>query len=122
MKKLLYISLILTLTTISVSAKKPSYPISVDDIWGKYKFYERSVYGINWMNDGKYYTNLKGNKILQKSVSTGEVISTILDCNTFPEKINLNSYEFSANEELIILETEVNYIYRHSYSAVLRLQ
>ena len=32
--------------------------ITVEDIWKDYKFYGETVRGINWMNDGKYYSEL----------------------------------------------------------------
>ncbi|MCB0856317.1 MAG: DPP IV N-terminal domain-containing protein, partial [Bacteroidetes bacterium] len=84
-------------------------------------FRSRSVYGINWMNDGRYYSALRGNAIVKFDVTSGEEVETILDGNTLNPGIQIASYEFNADERYIVLLTDRESIYRRSYTAIFYL-
>lgn len=104
----------LLFSSFSTKAQKQ---ITVDDIYTNYTFWSKSVYGINWMNQGSYYSALKENKIVKYDVSTGEVVETILDGNSL-DNIKIVGYEFNADEKLILLLTDRQSIYRRSYTAI----
>ncbi len=91
--------------------------ITIDDIYTNYTFWSKSVYGINWMNDGRYYSTLKENKILKYDVTTGEPVETILDGNSLAD-VTIAGYEFNADEKYILLLTDKQSIYRRSYTAI----
>jgi len=91
--------------------------ITVADIYQKGTFRQKSVYGIKWMNDGRYYSAQKGNDILKYDITTGESVATILDGDALEPSINFNSYSFSNDETKLLLMTDRESIYRRSYKA-----
>ncbi len=95
--------------------------ITVEDIYSKGTFRSQSVYGINWMNDGSYYSALEKNNIVKYDVTTGEQVETILDASTLDTEVGISSYEFSADENYILLLTDRQSIFRRSYTAIFYL-
>lgn len=95
--------------------------ITVEDIYGKGTFESKSVYGINWMNDGSYYSALEKNIIVKYDVTKGVQVETILDASTLDIKIKISSYEFSSDEKYILLLTDRQSIFRRSYTAIFYL-
>ncbi len=98
--------------------------ISLEDIWSKGTYYSKGVYGILSMNDGKYYTTsvkaLGSQFIVKYEYSTGNAVDTLFSADKFKEISNLNnfdSYSLSQNENKILLATDFESIYRHSYKA-----
>lgn len=88
--------------------------ITVADIYEKGTFSQKSVYGINWMNDGQYYSAQEGNDILKYDIATGESVETILDGDALEPKIRFSSYSFSKDESKLLLMTDRESIYRRS--------
>lgn len=92
--------------------------LSLEQIFKEYQFYPRSVRGIQSMNDGEYYCKLSREGIEEYSYKTGEKTRMIIENKSLMIKdtvpIKYDSYEFSPNEELILLSTETEAIYRHS--------
>ena len=80
-------------------------------------FRQESVYNVNWMNDGQYYSAREDNNIVKYDVTTGTVVETILEGNTLDPQINFSSYSFSADEKKVLLMTDRESIYRRSYTA-----
>ncbi len=91
--------------------------ITIEDIYGKGTFSEKSVRGINWMNDGRYYSAQDGNDIVKYDITTGQIVETILDGDKLKPKINFSSYSFNADESKILLLTDRKSVYRRSYTA-----
>ncbi|MCF6352126.1 MAG: S9 family peptidase [Cyclobacteriaceae bacterium] len=95
--------------------------ITVEDIYSKGVFRSQSVYGINWMNDGSYYSALENNKIVKYDVTKGEQVEIILDADLLDTEINISSYELSADEKYLLLLTDRQSIFRRSYTATFYL-
>src|SRR5688572_23089639 len=91
--------------------------ISVDDFTIKNTFTQRTVTGINWMKDGKYYSAIDNNKIIKYDVTTGQPVETIVDGAALSPAIQITSYTFSDDERKILLLTDLQSIYRRSYTA-----
>lgn len=91
--------------------------ITVADIYKNGTFRQKSVYGINWMNDGQYYSAQEGNDILKYDITTGEPVETILDGDALQPAISFVSYSFSNDESKLLLMTDREGIYRRSYTA-----
>jgi dipeptidyl-peptidase-4 len=91
--------------------------IKLEDIWASRTFSSQRVWGINSMNDGIHYTSLnRGDSsiyITKYSYETGDSIGLIVD-NKNIGNIVFNSYNFSGNEEKILLPTQTESIYRYS--------
>ncbi|MDW7693271.1 S9 family peptidase [Flammeovirgaceae bacterium SG7u.111] len=113
MRKGLFIFLIL-IAGANVFAQKK---ITVQDIYASPAFYAQSVRGINWMNDGQYYSSQEGNDIVKYDVTTGEIVETIVDGDDLDPNISFRSYSFSADEKKVLLQTAIEPIYRRSFKA-----
>ena len=91
--------------------------ITISDIYEKGTFQQKSVRGINWMKDGRYYSAQQGNDIVKYDVTTGEQVETILKGANLQPSISFSSYSFSEDESKLLLMTERESIYRRSYRA-----
>lgn len=91
--------------------------ITIDDFSTRNTFAQKSVSGINWMKDGKFYTSIADNKIIKYDITTGQPTETILDGNSLSPKINIQDYSLSGDEKKILLTTEFENIYRRSFKA-----
>lgn len=91
--------------------------ITVDDFTIRDTFAEKKVSGINWMNDGKFYTALTDNKVLKYDITTGQPVQTLVDGGTLFPAIVIDDYSLSADETQLLLQTEKQSIYRHSFIA-----
>lgn len=101
------------LYTSSFAQKK----ISVEDFTTRQTFSMNSVAGISWMNDGKFYTTLSGNKIVRYDITTGEAQGTLVDGSSLSTPVKIESYSFSADEKKLLLATNTKSIYRRSFIA-----
>ncbi len=95
--------------------------ITLEEIWQDYKFYPNYVPGFNFQNDGKHYTRQEGNQIKQYDLTTGQATEVILDAATLTGNTDfngqLNGYSFSPDESKMLIKSETESIYRHSYRA-----
>jgi len=112
MKKLIF--LMTLLSSVSMMAQKQ---ITIEDFTTKNTFAQKSVNGINWMNDGKFYTSITDNKIIKYDIALGQPVETIVDGNELSEKITIDSYQMSADEKKLLLTTHFENIYRRSFKA-----
>lgn len=113
MKKAILSVLLLVFVHTVFGQKK----ITVDDIYRRGVFYQASVYGINWMNDGQYYSAQSGNDIVKYDVTTGSIVETIVKGSDLGSTFEFSSYSFSADEKKILFLTDKEGIYRRSYTA-----
>jgi len=108
--------LLVLLATFSLNAVPQQKKITLEDIYLKREFTERSVRGLRSMNDGEHFTTLENKrKIVKYSYKTGEVIEILF--NTIESDFEINAYEFSSDESKILLAVNAEYIYRRSYTA-----
>ena len=91
--------------------------ITVADFTTENLFAERSVTGINWMNDGKYYTALTSNKVVKYDITTGQPVETLVDGDELSTSVVIEDYSLSGDEQRILLQTQTQSIYRHSFLA-----
>jgi dipeptidyl-peptidase-4 len=101
-------------------AQEHKQRITVEDIIRDGTFNPKYIRGINSLSNGETYTiQERGGKIVEHKYSTGEEVCVVFDASTFdiPELQKFRGYEFSPNEKKILLATDVNPIYRHSYTA-----
>ena len=114
MKNFLFLLFIVGILNTALGQQKQ---IAVEDIYQKGVFSQKSVYGINWMNDGRYYSAREGNDIVKYDVTTGDKVATILSGDDLKPKINFQNYSFSGDEGKVLLMTDRKGIYRRSYKA-----
>ncbi|KAA3651841.1 MAG: S9 family peptidase [Bacteroidetes bacterium] len=103
---------------------RPKVDITLADIWKDYKFYSKSVSGLNSMNDGLHYTVLEngenGKSIVKYAYSTGEKVAVLVDAKDLSidgKNLSIDAYEFSADENKVLIATEKESIYRRSWKA-----
>ncbi len=91
--------------------------ITIADIYESRQFSQKSVYGINWMKDGRYYSSQEENDVVKYDVTTGEKVATIVAGAELSPKIDFTDYSFSADEQKILFMTGREAIYRRSFKA-----
>ncbi|WP_321306753.1 S9 family peptidase [Marinifilum fragile] len=111
---------LLLLAFLCVFGVQAQKSFQLEDITNKGTFYARSVYGLRSMKSGESYTVLKyGTKIEQFAYATGEFEETIFSLSDVgTEKVKrIDGYQFSADERKILITSNREDIYRHSFSA-----
>src|SRR5688572_2446855 len=111
MRKRHYFILLLLWASFEVYAQPE---IAVQDFTTDNKFLQKEVYGINWMNDGKFYSVLESNRIVKYNATNGSS-EVMVDCSLLSPQLRVASYEFSSDEKKILLLTSFTSIYRRSY-------
>ena len=109
----------LTFLICSVSAQT-GLQISLEDILLNGTFQAESIEELRSMNDGNHYTLLVNNsKIVKYSYETGQMAETLFDISDIDNAriSGFTDYEFSDDETKILLITEKQKIYRHSFKA-----
>lgn len=115
---LIFCTLLCNLFTIGINAQSK---ITVEDLYKKGTFRQNSVYGISSMKDGLSYTNLNNTRsiITKYSYISGEktdVIFSIKDVKT--EGLDwIFDYEFNSDETKVLISSQYQSIYRHSFKA-----
>lgn len=107
-----FTALFMCLLSYSLQAQQQ---IEVSDVAGR-TFLQRSVRGLNWMNDGQYYSALSENKVIKYDVRTGNEVETLVDGNAL--NIEIDDYSFSEDESIVLLLTDRQSIYRRSFTAI----
>ena len=116
MMKKLILTLICATAMMAGMAQKQ---ITLEDIWRDYRFYPQGIQAISSMNDGEHYCILTRTGIEKYAYKTGEKVSTVCAFNT-PKQPKakplppMESYEFSADEQKILLSSGFEPLYRHS--------
>jgi dipeptidyl-peptidase-4 len=113
---LLLILLLCSFSAISQQKKK----VSLEDVFKSNTFSQKSIYGINWMKDGQFYSSLQrgltGPKVVKINVATGEEAEVLIDGGKLG--INFSSYSFNSDETKALIASEVESIYRRSSKGI----
>lgn len=97
--------------------------LTLEDIWRKGTFRQKSVYGLRSMKDGLHYTVLEedsnGMAVKQYSYKTGQPVKTLLTEATLrtltgTDDAAIEEYQFSADERQVLITSGQEHIYRHS--------
>jgi len=118
MKKIIFIIFLCISQNPCYSQEKQ---ILLEDIWKNYSFFPKSYSGLNSMNNGEFYTQIKntedGQEIIKYSFKNGNRIVRLFKSSDFKIK-RINSYSLSDDDELMLLATETESIYRYSRKAI----
>ncbi|MBO6793173.1 MAG: S9 family peptidase [Balneolaceae bacterium] len=114
MRKTLHLCIALVFcASISLSAQDRK-PIEFDHIFDG-TFSPTTINNVRWMNDGRFYSASDGQTITRFNITNGES-EVIFDGSNF-EDLQVQGYEFSADENLILIETDVEQLWRRSTKA-----
>ncbi len=96
--------------------------INLEDIWKYYKFYPQTVRGFRSMNSGDFYTILNKGNLEKYAYKNGKLVETIINAgDLIPEgasaPLMFTDYTFSNDETKVLLVTNSESIYRHSFRA-----
>lgn len=110
---------LLFIGTSAVSAQKKQ--LDNQTIWASRTFVGESIGDIRSMNDGIHYTKLdrveKQLELNQYQYKDGSRVKTLIPAGVLPDDKRISGYQFSSNEQKVLLETDVEPVYRHSYLA-----
>ena len=113
----IFISLVVSLFVSAQNNQK----IALEDLFLKGTFRAQTVGSLSSMNDGEHYTTLddSGARIIKYSYKTGKEVDVVFDITKIQGApiSYFQDYEFSADETKILLTTDVQPKYRHSYTA-----
>ncbi|NDK18325.1 MAG: S9 family peptidase, partial [Zetaproteobacteria bacterium] len=101
------------------SAQKQA--ITLEDIWANGTFRTQYMNALNSMSHGDFYTVLNYNRETEStsvdkySYKTLEKVATLVDSKDLPNLESFDNYIFSEAENLLVLGTDTEQIYRHSF-------
>ena len=119
MKKYSLVILLFVVSSLSVVAQQK---ITLEEIWGG-AFRTKGMDALNAMKNTNQYTvlnydrNSKSYQIDLYDFATLEKVSTLFDTKNHPEVKSIDSYSFDKNEKKILIATNSNPIFRHSFTA-----
>lgn len=107
--------MLLFITTISVAQERTT--IELEHLFNG-TFSAEGIQNARWMNDGQYYTATRGQEIVRYNILNGADV-VLFDgadhrSENYPEGISVAGYEFSADESLILIKTDVEQLWRRS--------
>lgn len=101
----------------------PTERWSNEKIWYSGTFRSEGVYGIRSMADGVHYTSLdrtaNGNAVVKYAYATGQAVDTLAKSSDIydGEETRIAGYQFSSDEKKMLVSSNHEPIYRHSYTA-----
>ena len=119
MKKISLLLLFVLAGSLSVVAQQK---ITLEEIWGG-AFRTKGMDELNAMKNTNQYTVLnfdrarKSFQIDLYDFATLEKVSTLFDTKNHSEVTSIDSYSFDSNEKKILIATNSNPIFRHSFTA-----
>ena len=115
MKKLTILA-VSVLTALSLTAQNKK--LTLDNVIAG-KFSATGIGAITPMADGEHFLQAQDNRILKYSFKTGEVTDTILNLSTARGErlFSFDRFILSPTEDIILLEKQVEKIFRRSYTA-----
>ncbi len=113
--------------SIPATAQFQKKQITLDDVWLKGTFRPNFIGGLASMNDGLHYMAMgKKNEVdalLKYEYKTGKEVGVLFTANELiPEgqtkPVDMDNFEFSPNEQKVLISTETENIYRYSTKEV----
>jgi dipeptidyl-peptidase-4 len=94
--------------------------VTLEDVFKKGTFSQKSIYGINWMRDGQYYSSLINRMgapaVVKINIATGAEEAVLLNGKLLG--VNFSGYSFNPDETKALIETDVESIYRRSSKGI----
>lgn len=118
LNRILSIALVMFLSIGAFAQNKKK--VTLEDVFKSNTFSAKSVYGINWMNDGQYYSSLvrgaNGSSVVKINVATGKEEKTLIDGAKIG--IDFSSYSFNSDETKALIASSTERIYRRSSKSI----
>lgn len=97
--------------------------LTLEEIFLESKFHTKSVYGLNFLKDGNYSVLEKQGafkSVIKYDLVTQDKLEELYNPNEIEQddhRLKVQSYSFNEDESKLLLVTEKEKIYRHSYKA-----
>ncbi len=110
---------LIALATISITANAQKNNITIDDLKLNHTYAPRYAPAITPLADGEHYAAVVGSAIKKFAYKDGKEVATIMDLDKIEDSQfeDIDDFVFSENEEKILVSTNRQNIYRHSYTA-----
>ena len=95
-------------------------PVAMTDVYESRVFNARGIQGFRSLEDGKHFSRQTAQGIERYSFATGAAVDVMVskaDLSVNGAPLSFSSYEFAPGERYVILESDIEPIYRHSYTA-----
>lgn len=105
---------------LSSAALIAQRPVAMSDLYESRVFNARGIQGFRSLEDGKHFSRQTAQGIERYSFATGAAVDVMVskaDLSVNGAPLSFSSYEFAPSERYVILETDIEPIYRHSYTA-----
>lgn len=114
-------SLLLSCMALFLPVHSDATELTLEDLC-KGNYYAKRIYGVNPLNDGETYSRLSPDRkqIITYSFKDGSQKQVLFDVATARDiKLeSIDGYIMSPDEKNILIQTETEYIYRRSFTAV----
>jgi dipeptidyl-peptidase 4 len=112
---------IVAILTSSLLFSQEKQSLTNEIIWGSPAFYAASVNGVLSMNDGIHYSSLdrsdKKTEVNKYAYKDSQKIATLVPASALPGDKVIGDYQFSADETKVLIQTDVEGVYRYSNTA-----
>jgi dipeptidyl-peptidase-4 len=124
MKKLTFATFLWVASLMAWAQEKPA--LTIEDIFQKGTFAQNSVHGVNWMQNGQFYTSElhlpTGEYIVKYQITNGQIVDTLANINQIIQNNSAgmksyNTYQLNPDETQLLLQSETQGIYRRSTKA-----
>ncbi len=116
-KLFLLLAILFSISETTLAQKE----ITLEDIWENGTFSASYVPGFRFMKDGKHYTRTVDDEIQSFNIISGDQVETLFSAPKFKDQSDFNgkiaNYSFDISENYILVETDVQSIYRRSTKA-----
>ena len=121
MRKQLLIGLFLLMGTLLATAQE-KINFTLEDLYVRPTFSQKGVRGMNSMKDGATYGSFEKGALNIYNYKTGKLVKTLFSMQDLvlegeEKPIPMQNYELSDDETKILVLTDMEAIYRHSYTA-----
>ncbi|MES2733837.1 MAG: S9 family peptidase [Bacteroidota bacterium] len=127
-KNRLLIALVCIVALGSHSIAQQKKVVTLEDIWSKNVFGQKTVSGVNWKSasqvpGGAFYTSLVSGMVVKYDAATGMAVDTLVtETALIPtgttQAISIHDYTLSADENKLLISSQSEPIYRRSSKAV----
>jgi dipeptidyl-peptidase-4 len=118
--KLMCLTVLCSLCLSSLTQAQALKKVTMEDVFKKGTFNQKTVSGINWMKDGQYYSSLVQRygapAVVKINLATGQEAGILLDGSKLG--VNFSSYSFNADETKALIASDVESIYRRSTKGI----
>jgi dipeptidyl-peptidase-4 len=118
--KLMCLAVLCSLCLSSLAQAQMLKKVTMEDVFKKGTFNQKTVSGINWMKDGQYYSSLVqrygASAVVKINLATGQEAEILLDGSKLG--VNFSSYSFNTDESKALIASDVESIYRRSTKGI----